>query len=92
MLLEETVYVVETVSISGRTTAVVHAVANCYAPTIIQTYATPALPYSAKNSSLFTLCPETPINRAFQGVKSYQQLFTPRNADKHRGFQAKGEE
>ena len=28
------------------------------------------------NSSLFTLCPETPINRAFQGVKSYRQLFT----------------
>ena len=28
------------------------------------------------NSSLFTLCPETPINRAFQGVKSYQRLFT----------------
>ena len=28
------------------------------------------------NSSLFTLYPETPINRAFQGVKSYRQLFT----------------
>ena len=36
MSLEETGYVVETISISGRTTAVVHAVVNCYAPTIIQ--------------------------------------------------------
>ena len=35
-LLEEIGYVVETISISGRTTAVVHAVTNCYAPTIIQ--------------------------------------------------------
>ena len=26
------------------------------------------------------------------GVKSAQTLFTPRNTDKHRGFQAKGEE
>lgn len=48
--------------------------------------------FTAKSSSLFTLCPETPINRAFQGVKSYQRLFTARNADKHRGFQGKGEE
>jgi hypothetical protein len=32
--------------------------------------------FTAKNSSLFTLCPETPINRAFQGVKSYWRLFT----------------
>lgn len=48
--------------------------------------------FTAKSSSLFTLCPETPINRAFQGVKSYQRLFTARNADKHRGFRAKGEE
>ncbi|RGW75815.1 hypothetical protein [Segatella copri] len=32
--------------------------------------------FTAKSSSLFTLCPETPINRAFQGVKSYQRLFT----------------
>ncbi len=39
MLLNEIGYVVETVSILGRTTAVVHAMANCYAPTIIQTYA-----------------------------------------------------
>ena len=36
MLSEEIGYVVETVSIVGRTTAVVHAVTNCYAPTIIQ--------------------------------------------------------
>lgn len=42
-LLEEIGYVVETVSIFGRTTAVVHAVVNCYAPTIIQTYDTPSL-------------------------------------------------
>ena len=35
-LLEEIGYVVETISISGRTTAVVRAVVNCYAPTIIQ--------------------------------------------------------
>lgn len=48
--------------------------------------------FTAKSSSLFTLCPETPINRAFQGVKSYQRLFTARNADKHKGFRAKGEE
>ncbi len=48
--------------------------------------------FTAKSSSLFTLCPETPINRAFQGVKSYLRLFTARNADKHRGFRAKGEE
>lgn len=48
--------------------------------------------FTAKSSSLFTFCPETPINRAFQGVKSYQRLFTARNADKHRGFRAKGEE
>jgi hypothetical protein len=48
--------------------------------------------FTAKSSSLFTLCSETPINRAFQGVKSYQRLFTARNADKHRGFRAKGEE
>lgn len=48
--------------------------------------------FTAKSSSLFTLCPETPINRAFQGVKSYQRLFTAWNADKHRGFRAKGEE
>lgn len=32
--------------------------------------------FTAKSSSLFTLCSETPINRAFQGVKSYQRLFT----------------
>ena len=32
--------------------------------------------FTAKSSSLFTLCPETPINRAFQGVKSYRRLFT----------------
>lgn len=38
MLLEKIGYVVETVSIYGRTTAVVHAVVNCYATTIIQTY------------------------------------------------------
>ena len=43
MLLEEIGYVVETVSIFGRTTAVVHALVNCYAPTIIQTYDTPSL-------------------------------------------------
>ena len=42
-LLEEIGYVVETVSIFGRTTAVVHAVVNCYTPTIIQTYDTPSL-------------------------------------------------
>ena len=36
MLLEEIGYVVETVSIFGRTTAVVHALVNCYAPTIIR--------------------------------------------------------
>lgn len=48
--------------------------------------------FTAKSSSLFTLRPETPINRAFQGVKSYQRLFTARNTDKHRGFRAKGEE
>ncbi len=55
--------------------------------------------FTAKSSSLFTLCSETPINRAFQGVKSYQRLFThssplftARNADKHRGFRGKGEE
>ena len=35
-------YVVETVSIFGRTTPVVHAVVNCYTPTIIQTYDTPS--------------------------------------------------
>ena len=48
-LLEEIGYVVETVSIFDRTTAVVHAVANCYAPTIIRTYDTPSL---TKNSLL----------------------------------------
>ena len=48
--------------------------------------------FTAKSSSLFTFCPETPINRAFQGVKSYWRLFTARNADKHKGFRAKGEE
>ena len=42
-LLEEIGYVVETVSIFGCTTAVVHAVVNCYTPTIIQTYDTPSL-------------------------------------------------
>lgn len=42
MLLEEIGYVVETVSIFGRTTADVHALLNCYAPTIIQTYDTPS--------------------------------------------------
>ena len=31
------------ISIFGRTTAVVHAVVNCYAPTIIQTYDTPSI-------------------------------------------------
>ena len=43
MLLEEIGYVVEAVCIFGRTTAVVHAMVNCYAPTIIQTYDTPSL-------------------------------------------------
>ena len=33
MLLKELGYVVETASIFGRTTAVVHAMVNCYAPT-----------------------------------------------------------
>ena len=42
MLLEEIGYVIETVSIFGRTTAVVRALVNCYAPTIIQTYDTPS--------------------------------------------------
>ena len=42
MLLEEIGYVIETVSIFGRTTADVHALVNCYAPTIIQTYDTPS--------------------------------------------------
>ena len=41
MLLENIGYVVKIVSISGRTTADVHAVANCYAPTIILAYNTP---------------------------------------------------
>ena len=45
MLLEKIGYVVETVSIYGRTTPVVHAVVNCYAPTIIQTYNTISLVY-----------------------------------------------
>ena len=40
--MEEIGYVVETVTISGRTTAVVHAVVNCYAPTVIKTYDTPS--------------------------------------------------
>jgi len=31
--------------------------------------------FTAKSSSLFTLCPETPINRAFQGVKSEEYFF-----------------
>ena len=44
MLLEEIGYVIETVSIFGRTTADVHALVNCYAPTIIQTYDTPSFP------------------------------------------------
>ena len=43
LLLEEIGYVVETVSIFDRTTAVVHALINCYAPTIIKTYDTPSL-------------------------------------------------
>ena len=43
MLLEELGYVVETASIFGRTTGDVHAMVNCYAPTIIQTYDTPSL-------------------------------------------------
>ena len=43
MLFEELGYVVETVCIFGRTTAVVHAMVNCYAPTIILTYDTPSL-------------------------------------------------
>ena len=43
MLLEEIGYVIETVSIFGRRTADVHALVNCYAPTIIQTYDTPSL-------------------------------------------------
>ena len=42
MLLEKIGYVVEIVSIFGRTTAVVQAVVNCYAPTIIQNYDTPS--------------------------------------------------
>ena len=42
MLLEKIGYVVEIVSIFGRTTPVVHAVVNCYTPTIIQTYDTPS--------------------------------------------------
>lgn len=37
MLVEKIGYVGEIVSISGRTTGDVHAVVNCYAPTIIQT-------------------------------------------------------
>lgn len=41
---------------------------------------------------LFTLPLEIPINRAIAEVKSSQQLFTSRNADKHRGFGKKGEE
>ena len=43
MLFEEIGYVVEAVCIFGRTTAVVHAMVNCYAPTVIQTYDTPTL-------------------------------------------------
>ncbi len=42
-LLEEIGYVVETVSIFGRTTAVVRLHISCYTPTIIQTYDTPSL-------------------------------------------------
>ena len=43
MLLKELGYVVEAVCIFGRTTGDVHAMVNCYAPTIIQTYDTPSL-------------------------------------------------
>ena len=50
-------------------------------------------PTSSKNSSLFTLYPETPINRAFQGVKSYQRLFTHSSPlfTEARGFEAQEE-
>ena len=51
MLLEKIGYVVETVSIYGRTTPVVHAVDNCYAPTIIQTYNTISLVYLTRKYS-----------------------------------------
>ena len=51
-LLEEIGYVVETVSIFGRTTAVVHAVVNCYTPTIILIYDTPSF-FALKNEKGF---------------------------------------
>ena len=75
MSLKEIGYVVETISIFGRTTAVVrlhnklicacttpvvHAVANCYTPTIIQTYDTPSSLYKSLSISkvihIYILC------------------------------------
>ena len=51
MLLEEIGYVVETVSIFGRTTAVVRLHISCYTPTIIQTYDTPSSLYKSLSIS-----------------------------------------
>lgn len=67
MLLEKIVYVVEIVSISGRTTAVVHAVTNCYAPIIIQTYDTPSFrPLARFNSTARIFCSRQYKNLSFR--------------------------
>ena len=55
MLLENIVFVVKIVSISGRTTGVVHAVGSCYAPTIIQAYNTPSFYLPSSYSSVCQL-------------------------------------
>ena len=117
MLLKNIVYVVEKVSIFGRTTAVVRLHSSWYAhaqqvmcmrwstvmrQTIIQTYDTPSSGTPSGLASLlnawrscaaiYACWSLKSVKSGEEWVKSRCKLFTPRNADKHRGFRRKGEE
>ena len=93
MLLEELGYVVETASIFGRTTGDVHAMVNCYAPNyyldLWRTLLRDAWRFCAAIYACWSL---ESVKSGEEWVKSRCKLFTPRNADKHRGFRRKGEE
>ena len=70
---------------------------GCFTGTVIETsFILFSYRLPAKYSSLFTKSPESPvfigIPRGEELFLSLHPLFTPQNADKHRGFGAFGEE
>ena len=106
MLLEEIGYVVEAVCIFGRTTAVVRLHNSWYAhaqqvmcmrwSTVVHQH--PDLWHTLLRdawrscSAIYACWSLESVKSGEEWVKSRCKLFTPRNADKHRGFRRKGEE